>query len=186
MIEIVPYQENWVQQFAALGEHLRKAAGTDALAIHHIGSTSVPGLAAKDVIDVQVTVADFDLPFRTAFEDLGLTLGSHDRDHCPPGLELAPEQLEKRYFSSQSPQVHVHVRVQDRFNQRYTLICRDYLRTHPMAANAYAEVKRQLAKYFPNDVEAYYDIKDPVFDVMMAGGLEWAEATDWQQPPSDA
>ena len=186
VIEIVPYKESWSQQFTALGERLREAAGTDALAIHHIGSTGVPGLAAKDVIDVQVTVADFDLPFRAAFEDLGLTFREIDRDHCPPGMTLEPEQLEKRYFSGQSPRVHVHLRVQARFNQRYALICRDYLRTHPMAADAYAEVKQQLARYFPNDVEAYYAIKDPVFDVMMAGGLEWVENTNWQQPPSDA
>ena len=186
MIKIFPYQESWVQRFKALGERLREAAGADALAIHHIGSTSVPGLATKDVIDVQVTVANFDLPFQTAFEELGLTFRTYDRDHCPPGLELAPEQLEKRYLSSESPHIHVHVRIRDRFNQRYALICRDYLRTHPMAANAYAEIKRQLARYFPNDVDAYYDIKDPVFDVMMAGGLEWTENTNWQQPPTDA
>ena len=185
VIQIVPYQEDWSQRFVTFGRRLREASGADALAVHHIGSTSVPGLAAKDVIDVQVTVADFSLPFREAFEDSGLTFRAIDRDHCPPGLALAPEQLEKRYFSSDSPRLHVHVRIRDRFNQRYALICRDYLRTHPMAADAYAEIKRQLARYFPDDVAAYYDIKDPVFDVMMAGGLEWAEAVNWRQPPSD-
>ena len=184
MIEIVPYQERWPEQFAAFGRRLREAAGADALAVHHIGSTSVPGLAAKDVIDIQITVADFSLSFRRAFEGLGLTFRTIDRDHCPPGLEIAPEQLEKRYFSS--PRYHVHIRVQNRFNQRYALICRDYLRTHSMAADAYAEIKCQLAARFPNDVEAYYAIKDPVFDVIVAGGLEWAEAVNWQQPPTDA
>lgn len=186
MIEILPYQEGWPHRFAAFGVRLREAVRTDALAIHHIGSTAVPGLAAKDIIDVQVIVADFGLPFRVALENLGLTFRTYDRDHCPPGLDLGPEQLEKRYFSSEPPHLHVHIRVQDRFNQRYALVCRDYLRTHPMAANAYAEIKRQLAHYFPNDVDAYYAVKDPVFDVMMAGGLEWAEAVSWQQPPSDA
>ncbi len=185
MIEIVPYQEGWPEHFATFGARLREAAGDNALAIHHIGSTSVPGLAAKDIIDVQLTVADFSLPFRAAFEDLGLTFRTYDRDHGPPGMNLAPEQLEKRYFSSESPHLHVHVRVLGRFNQRYALVCRDYLRAHPMAANAYAEVKRQLARYFPDDVEGYYDIKDPVFDVLMAGGHLWAKTTNWQQPPSD-
>ena len=183
-MEIVPYQERWPEQFAVFGRKLREAAGADALAVHHIGSTSVPGLAAKDVIDIQVTVADFSLPFREAFGALGLTFRTIHRDHCPPGLEIAPKQLEKRYFSS--PRCHVHIRIPNRFNQRYALICRDYLRTHLMAASAYAEIKRQLAKRFPNDVEAYYSIKDPVFDVIMAGGLEWAEAVNWQQPTTDA
>ena len=184
MIEIVPYQERWPEQFAAFGRRLREAAGADALAVHHIGSTSVPGLAAKDVIDIQITVADFSLPFCEAFEGLGLTFRTIYRDHCPPGLEIAPGQLEKRYFSSSH--YHVHIRIPNRFNQRYALLCRDYLRTHPMAASAYAEIKRQLAKRFPNDVEAYYSVKDPIFDVIMAGGLEWAEATRWQPPPTDA
>ena len=186
MISLVPYQDSWRERFVALGARLREAAGADALSIHHIGSTAVPGLAAKDVIDVQVTVADFSLPFRAAFEDLGLTFRAYNRDHGPPGMNLAPEQLEKRYFSSESPHLHVHVRVLGRFNQRYALVCRDYLRTHPLAANAYAEVKRQLARYFPDDIEAYYDIKDPVFDVLMAGAFGWAETTNWQQPRTDA
>ncbi|CAN5849060.1 GrpB family protein [soil metagenome] len=186
MIKIVPYRESWPERFASFGARLRTAAGADALAIHHIGSTSVSGLAAKDIIDVQVTVADFALPFRAAFEDLGLNFRPIERDHCPPGMDVAPEGLEKRYFSSESPHLHVHIRIQNHFNQRYALICRDYLRTHPMAANAYAEIKHQLARYFPNDVDAYYDIKDPVFDVIMAGGHLWAEATNWQQPPTDA
>jgi len=184
VIRIVSYKEDWQEKFQALGSSLREAAGEHALAIHHIGSTSVPGLAAKDVIDVQVTVADFELPFKAAFEDLGLNLRNYERDHCPPGMALAEEQLEKRYFSNEA--WHVHIRILDRFNQRYALLCRDYLRTHPMAANAYAEIKRQLARYFPDNVEAYYDIKDPVFDTIMAGAFEWAERTGWHHPRSDA
>lgn len=185
MIEIVPYGPAWARRFQKTGVALRKALGERALAIHHIGSTSVPGLAAKDVIDVQVTVADFDLSYRPFLEDLGLTFrGDIRADHLPPGTVLAPEELEKRYFTGDS--LHVHIRVADRFNQRYALLCRDYLRTHPGAASAYAEIKRQLARYFPNDVEAYYAVKDPVFDVIMAGAEDWAEMSDWQQAPTDA
>ena len=54
-IEIVPYQETWVEEFKAQGIRLRKITGDSALRIDHIGSTSVPGLAAKDVIDIQIT-----------------------------------------------------------------------------------------------------------------------------------
>ena len=186
MIEIADYQESWPERFKSFAERLRQAAGADALAIHHIGSTSVPGLAAKDIIDVQVTVADFVLSFRAAFEDLGLAFRPIERDHCPPGMDVAPEQLKKRVFTSPTPGFNVHIRIQGNFNQRYALICRDYLRAHGMAANAYAEIKRQLARYSPNDVDAYYAVKDPVFDVIMAGGFEWAETTNWQQPPTDA
>ena len=60
MIEIVPYQDRWPGEFAAIGRRLRSALGDAALRIDHIGSTAVPGLAAKDVIDVQVSVLDLD------------------------------------------------------------------------------------------------------------------------------
>ena len=70
-------------------------------------------------------------------------------------------------------------------NQRYALLCRDYLRSQPRAADAYGEIKAQLAGYFPNDADAYYAIKDPVFDVLMAGAEVWAATTHWREPPSD-
>jgi GrpB-like predicted nucleotidyltransferase (UPF0157 family) len=187
VIEIVPYREGWPAEFAALGAALRGALGERAVAIHHIGSTSVPGLAAKDVIDIQVTVADLGDSIDSALASIGYVpkegvIG----DHCPPGMELPTRDLEKRLFGRLERRVHLHVREAGRFNQRYPLFCRDYLRTHPLAASAYAEIKRQLARYFPEDVEAYYDVKDPVFDVLMAGAEEWAFRVEWQPPATDA
>ena len=101
-------------------------------------------------------------------------------------MRLAEVELEKRYFRGVGRRVHLHVREQGRFNQRYALICRDYLRCHPLAADAYLQVKRQLARHFLDDVGAYYDVKDPVFDVLMAGAFDWAEAGGWAQGASDA
>ena len=54
-----------------------------------------------------------------------------------------------------------------------------------MATDAYAEIKRQLARYFPQNADAYYDVKDPVCDAIMAGALEWASTAGWRQGPSD-
>src|SRR5215212_11001581 len=85
---IVPYDERWPADFAAIGAALRGALGDLALRIDHIGSTSVPGLAAKDRIDVQVTVADFDRfePVQVALERLGYTMVPGNlNDHQPPG-----------------------------------------------------------------------------------------------------
>lgn len=166
---------------------MRAAVGELALAIHHIGSTSVPGLDAKDVIDVQMTVADLDAPIREALEGLGYNMVNRRVcDHCPPGMVLEPVELDKRLYGYSGRRVHLHVRQEGRFNQRYPLLCRDYLRTHPLAAQAYGEIKRQLARYFPENIEAYYDIKDPVFDVLMVGAEEWASLTGWSEPGSDA
>jgi len=108
-----------------------------------------------------------------------------DHDHCPKGFDLDPKELEKRYVQNTDRPMNIHIRAQGRFNQRYALLCRDYLRTHNMAAHAYAEVKTQLAAYFPNNAEAYYDVKDPVFDIIMAAAFDWAEVTEWQLPESD-
>jgi GrpB-like predicted nucleotidyltransferase (UPF0157 family) len=110
-------------------------------------------------------------------------------DHCPPGITLPEIELEKHFVAWESDGIrraNVHIRIEGRFNQRYALLCCDYLRSHPMAMNAYAQIKRQLARYFPENVDAYYDIKDPVFDVIMAGANDWAKYTDWQPAPSDA
>lgn len=187
MIVIEPYNTAWPGEFSAVGAEVRVALGDTALAVHHIGSTSVPGLAAKDVIDVQVTVADLNAPIQRPLEGAGFTFRPDiRRDHAPPGRALAPEELEKRYFRRRERPVHLHVRAAGRFNQRYALLCRDFLRAQPLARDAYAEVKRQLARRFPNDVEAYYDVKDPVFDVLMAGAFVWAEHIEWRAPPSDA
>jgi GrpB-like predicted nucleotidyltransferase (UPF0157 family) len=186
VIEIVPYRGSWAREFAEIGAAMRLAVGDGALSIHHIGSTSVPGLDAKDVIDVQMTVGDLDTPIRGALEGIGYNMV--DRivcDHCPPGMTLEPAELDKRLFGFSGRRIHLHVRQVGRFNQRYPLLCRDYLRSHPFAAQAYGEIKRQLARYFPENVEAYYDVKDPVFDVLMAGAEEWASVTGWSVPGTD-
>lgn len=187
MIEIIPYRTTWPETFQKVGATLREALGATALAIHHIGSTSVPGLAAKDIIDVQVSVSDLGAVSAVRLEAAGFrSRPDIVRDHMPPGLELESIELEKRYFQNHAPAVHLHVRVEGRFNGRYALLCRDYLRTHPLAASAYAEIKQQLATHFPEDADAYYAVKDPVFDVLMAGANEWAVWTAWQSPATDA
>lgn len=180
MITIVPYNPLWPQRFQEFALPIQEALEDKAIAIHHIGSTSVPGLAAKDIIDMQLTVAELDRGLIPVVESLGYSY-RHYSDHRPPGRDDIPDaELEKLYFRKRTePDANLHVRVQGSFNQQYPLLCRDYLRTHPYAASAYAEVKRQLAKHFPNDMEAYYDVKDPVFDIIMEGAYAWAEQTGW-------
>ncbi len=191
MIEIVDYKPTWTAEFLEIGAKIRAALDSDALTIHHIGSTSVPNLAAKDVIDLQITVSKLEEAIlKPKLERAGFVWRSGlIRDHSPPGLTLPDTELEK-YFCAQElsgiRRANIHIRIEGRFNQRYALVCRDYLRSHPMASDAYMEIKRQLARYFPENAEAYYDIKDPVFDVIMAGANDWAKHTNWQPTPSDA
>jgi GrpB-like predicted nucleotidyltransferase (UPF0157 family) len=189
-IEVVPYNEVWPLEFLSIGFRLRNALGRHAAAIHHTGATSVPGLCGNDAIDIQITVIDLQNHALTAaLEEVCLPWWSEELfyDHTPPGMTLAKSDLVKRMAFTREPRpVYVHLRVQGRFNQRYALLCRDYLRATPLAAYAFGELKIQLAHRFSHDVESYFDIKDPAFDIIMAGAEAWATATDWQQPQSDA
>jgi GrpB-like predicted nucleotidyltransferase (UPF0157 family) len=90
MIEIVPYKPSWPVEFVQIASQLRSALGELALRIDHIGSTSVPGLDAKDIIDIQLTVSSFDdfQPVQSALDGIGFTLNpDYVRDHRPPGAQ---------------------------------------------------------------------------------------------------
>src|SRR6476619_1320819 len=100
-VVIVRYDERWPADFAAIGAALRGVLGDLALRIDHIGSTSVPGLAAKDRIDVQLTVANFERfeLVQGALERLGYTIvPGNTSDHRPPGWVGTDAQWEKRFF----------------------------------------------------------------------------------------
>lgn len=185
LIEIVDYQTRWPSYYRTIAAIIREAVGDGVEAIHHIGSTAVPGLAAKDVIDVQLTVADLSALSEAPICEAGFTLGASVADHCPPGASLPPDQLAKRYYTYEKRAAHIHVREVGRLNQRYPLLCRDYLRAHPPARDAYEEIKRQLASYFLRDKAAYYAVKDPTFDLLMVGAEDWARISNWSVPPSD-
>jgi GrpB-like predicted nucleotidyltransferase (UPF0157 family) len=175
-IEIVPYDPNWPEEFNKLASVIRDALGDFALRIDHIGSTSVPGLAAKDVIDMQVTVADLDVDtLGPALAHIGYTDLQFREDHVPPGGSDDP--LDWRKLMPATPpgqrRTHLHIRQQGRPNQHYPLLFRDYLRSHPDAAAAYARVKIALARLHPDDIDAYYDVKDPVCDLIYQAAERW-------------
>ena len=189
-ITIAPYDPRWPMEFRDIGAPLREALGDLALRIDHIGSTSVPGLAAKDVIDLQVTVAALDAEaLSAALAPLGYTLYPvADHDHTPPGYDDdPPEEWSKLFFRPPAGQrlTNLHVRKAGRANQRYALLFRDFLRADPLARGGYERVKQALAQMHPDDVDAYYDVKDPVCDIIMAGAERWASATGYVPGPSD-
>lgn len=178
-LAIVDYDEAWSARFADVAERLGRVLGERALRIDHIGSTSVPGLDAKDVIDVQVTVIRLEDADEWPSELLpGLERRDADRDHLPPGGIEGPGEWRKRMWS-QRQAVHVHVREAGRANQRYALLFRDYLRADPRAAAAYAALKRALASVAPDDFDTYYAVKDPACDLIIAGAEQWAARTGW-------
>jgi GrpB-like predicted nucleotidyltransferase (UPF0157 family) len=187
--EVIPYSARWPAEFRHVAVDVREALRDVALRIDHVGSTSVPGLAAKDVIDVQVTVASLDLDALSgALGGLGFErVVRIDRDHLPPGVTTG-DGWRKAFFRSTPPtrRVHVHVRHAGAPNERYALLFRDYLRSHARAAAAYAELKRRLAALEPPlDTGGYADLKDPACDIVIAAAEDWAEESGWRPGPSD-
>ncbi|HWV36727.1 MAG TPA: GrpB family protein [Thermomicrobiales bacterium] len=189
-IEIVPYDEQWPDAFRVLGAALRNALNDTAVRIDHIGSTSVPGLAAKDIIDIQVTVRELDAPtIAGLLAPLGYSLREDiTRDHVPPGGSEDPAEWRKLYFRAPDHlrPMHLHVRQENRANQRYPLLFRDYLRATPAASEAYRQIKVALTRLHPNDQDAYYDVKDPVCDLIIDAAERWARETGYTLGPSDA
>lgn len=188
-IEIVPYNPEWPAEFRRVAVPLRAALGDLALRIDHIGSTAVPGLAAKDVIDVQVTATTLDAAaFAAALAPLDYRRWEDiTQDHVPPGCDDPPEEWRKLYFQPPRGQrrIHLHIRQVGRANQRYALLFRDYLRADPTAAGAYRQIKEALARLHPDDQEAYYDVKDPVCDLIIGAAERWAVATGYAPGPSN-
>jgi len=167
---------------------MRQALEPLALRIDHIGSTSVLGLPAKDIIDVQITVAALTDDARAAMNGIGYTQPEGEwRDHCPPNVTEREGDWSKWYFHEPAGQrkTNTHMRVQGRPNQRYALLFRDFLRARADYTAAYAELKRRLAQHLAN-WKMYPEVKDPAVDLIYFAAEDWAAATHWQPGPSDA
>src|SRR5215212_8588876 len=188
MIEIVDYKDSWTNEFRDLAFILRQGLGKLALRIDHIGSTSVPGLAAKDVIDIQISVAAFSPELLSGLSTLGYShLEDFRSDHRPAHAVGEDSEWEKWFFNPLAGQrrTNTHVRIQGRSNQRYALLFRDYLRDHPATAESYGELKRRLAQNL-FDLRIYAEVKDPAVDLIYLAAEEWATSISWKAGQSDA
>jgi dephospho-CoA kinase len=153
--------------------------------VSHIGSTSVTGLVAKDVIDVQVGVRS--LPsadsnaFRAAMAGAGYveTRGRNRQDSpLPPGS--SPTGWTKRFWGGCDPVefVHVHVRETGSPAWRFALLFRDWLNHQPTERDAYAALKRGLAANHDGTSD-YTEAKEPWFSEAFTRAQDWATVTDW-------
>lgn len=162
---------------------IRGAVGDGALRIDHIGSTAVPGLVAKDTIDIQITVEDLECPAVVkGLIGLGYLFKERiDRDLLVGTPRESPEL--RKFFFREKPGdrlTNVHVRELGRLNQRYALLFRDYLRAFSPVRKAYGQVKHELARRFPEDEDAYYAIKDPYMDTVFFAAEAWAKEVGWE------
>lgn len=150
-IIVVEYDPTWPDTFESLKKRVAQALGDVAVAIEHVGSTSVPGLAAKPIIDMDVVVpTSGDVP--TAIERLA------DIGYIHQG-NLGIEGREAFIAPPNTPDHHLYVCPQDSRELRRHVRFRDYLRRHPDAAKRYADLKRLLAERHRDDRGAYTQAK---------------------------
>lgn len=170
-IEIVPYDPGWSVKFEDMRARLAAGLGPEAVRIEHVGSTAIPGLAAKPVIDIQISVPDVNdqEAFKAPIENQGFALRWIEPGHCyfrpPPGL---PRDYQVHVCSVGSEWERVH------------LLFRDYLRSEPDIAAEYEALKRELAARHAHERIAYNDAKAPFIDATVKRAEEWAARTGWR------
>jgi GrpB-like predicted nucleotidyltransferase (UPF0157 family) len=169
-LEVLPYHDEWPQEAAAEAARFASALAADPrlLEIHHIGSTAVPGLAAKPTLDLLPVVTDLAClhEARAALEALGYQWRGES------------EIPNRRYFPRSAPDgirlAHVHCFPAGDVAIHRHLAFRDYLRAHPDIARAYAALKLQCAQLHPHDGAAYTDCKATFVHRTLTDALAWA------------
>ena len=150
-VVVVDYNPDWPKVFEGIKAHVWPHVSDLAIAIEHVGSTAVPGLAAKPIIDLDIVIEDetvlFDVIDRLA------PLGYVHRG------ELGVEGRHAFFQPDNTPLHHLYVCLKDCLGVRNHLTLRDHLRQHPEAVQGYAMLKKLLAAEHPNDIEAYVEGK---------------------------
>lgn len=169
-IVLAPYDSTWARRAAALGADLAVALAGVAVRIEHVGSTSVPGLDAKPIVDLQVAVA----ASAAGLDEAALT---------PPmsalGYELRVREPAHLMYRTPARDVHVHVWVAGSDDERRHLLFRDWLRRTPADRALYAATKHALAKRDWDDVNDYAAAKSAVIAEITARAEAWALASGW-------
>jgi GrpB-like predicted nucleotidyltransferase (UPF0157 family)/predicted GNAT family N-acyltransferase len=150
IIEVVPYNQDWPLAFKTEAAKIKQALSDNCIEVHHIGSTSVPGLAAKPIIDIIPVVRDIHTVDKLAMESLGYEakgeFGIPFRSYFTKGKDIRTH--------------NVHIFEQGNLEIERHLKFRDWMRNNPADKEAYANLKNGLAEKFPNDIEAYCIGKD--------------------------
>jgi GrpB-like predicted nucleotidyltransferase (UPF0157 family) len=171
LIEIVAYDPEWPARFESWRERLAAALGPTARRIDHFGSTSIPGLPAKPVIDIQISVDDMNKEelYVPQIESLGVQLRSRDDDH-----------RFFRPFAGKPRDVHIHVCNLGSDWARKDLLFAAYLRQDAAARAEYLRGKELAAARWGDDRIAYTEAKNEVIDAISPRAEEWARKTGWK------
>ena len=169
-VYLQPYDSRWPDEFVRESSAVASALGRILTAIHHIGSTAIPGIRAKPIIDMLAVSADISLldespsPLEAlGYEALG-EFGIPGRRYFRKNNSAGERTHQIHAFQTGSPQISRH------------LAFRDYLRAHPDAARNYDALKQQLAESYPNDISSYTDGKESFIHDMDTRAASWLSA----------
>lgn len=165
-IIVTEYNPAWPQMFKLEMEAIKKTLGENCLAIHHIGSTAVVGLAAKPIIDIMPVVKSLNAVDKVSkdFEALGYEYMGE--------FGIAGRRYLRKGGDERTHQIHIFEESNTQDIQRH-LAVRDYLRCHPEAAYEYGELKLKLAREFPYDIDGYCDGKDEFVRGLELQAIKW-------------
>ena len=157
-VTVIPYSDQWERDFLKIKDEIKSALGELAERIEHVGSTSVRGLSAKPVIDIDVVISD-----SSVLSDVIAALGrigyQHEGDLGITGREAfrydGKDHLQKH---------HLYVCPEDSPELRRHIAFRDYLRSHPEAAAEYSRIKEEGAALYPEDIDRYIEYKTPFIE----------------------
>ncbi len=188
--QIFPHDPRWLEEGLDWAERVRDVLDGLALDIDHVGSTAVPGLAAKNAIDIQALVFDLDEadPVIAALAATGFRHRPDKRGGRPvAGYPDHPDCWDQLFFREPEGArvVHLHIREAGTAAARVALLLRDYLRADDLARAQYGALKLGLAAHV-KDERAYADLKRPFVAVTLRLAEAWAERTRWRPGQSDA
>ncbi len=166
-IRIVDYDASWPQAATTELDRIAAALGAVGVRFEHIGSTAVPGMAAKPIVDLQVSVVALEprAPYVTPLERLGYLFAR------------APDSPDRHFFGKPAARPrthHVHVCADGSAHELRHVAVRDFLRAHPREADTYAALKRELAARHPQDRRAYIAGKNDFVAALEQRALAWA------------
>ena len=162
-VNLLTAHEVWAEQYQLEKARIIEAIGAHIIDIQHVGSTSIPGVPAKPILDILIGVEDFE-------EARVCIVPMEGIGYVYRGEYGIPR---RHYFAKGDPRTHhVHMVEKDSENWRVTVLFRDFLRSHPDAVRGYAEAKTRLAELYREDRASYQRAKDKVVEGILDKALK--------------
>lgn len=157
-VMVVPYNSTWSCEYEKIKQELLPVIGEYIIAIEHVGSTSVNGLSAKPIIDIDIVIPNYD-----CFEMIAEILSEIGYQH-EGNLGIKDREAFKYIDKAHLMKHHLYVCPKDSEELKRHLVFRDYLRTHLEDAAEYSKIKQEAAALYPTDIDAYIEFKSPCIE----------------------